>query len=148
MPRFFNARRNPLPAVGTSHGVAHAGNARRLIIAPQFGLHMDGSLPDKLDIEIEMAWSNLQNVLAEGGMGIGEVVRLVTYVTDRSCLLPASNLRRLKLGGQSPVCIDLIVGELAIPGCHLALEAEAVSEEGVPVLDLLPETMTLGRKPI
>lgn len=143
MPRFFKARRCPEPAAGTSHGVVHSSSARRLIVSPQFGLLLDGNLPEALDAEIEAAWNNLQAVLTEGGMGIADLVRVVTYVVDRETLPLSSRIRRQKLGAHAPVCSDFIVHGLSAPGCRIALEAEAVSEDGVPVLDVMPDTMSL-----
>jgi enamine deaminase RidA (YjgF/YER057c/UK114 family) len=143
MPRFFNARRSPEPAAGTSHGVVHSSSARRLLVSTQFGRLLDGSLPEALDAEIEAAWSNLQAVLTEGGMGIADLVRLVTYVVDRDTLALTSRIRRQKLGAHAPACSDLIVQGLSAPGCRIALEAEAVSEDGVPVLDVMPDSMSL-----
>jgi 2-iminobutanoate/2-iminopropanoate deaminase len=143
MPRFFKAPRCPEPAAGTSHGVVHSSSARRLIVSSQFGLLLDGNLPEALDAEIEAAWSNLQAVLAEGGMGIADLVRVVTYVIDRETLPLSSRIRRQKLGAHAPVCSDLVVQSLSASECRIALEAEAVSEDGVPVLDVMSEPLSL-----
>ncbi len=81
MPRFFNPSRIAPPGSRYSHGVVHSARAHRLLISGQVGVRPDGSVAEGLEAQIEVAWDNLIEVLREGGMGVQDLVKVLTFCT-------------------------------------------------------------------
>jgi enamine deaminase RidA (YjgF/YER057c/UK114 family) len=71
--------------VGYSHA-AKAGNT--VYIAGQIALDADGNLVGKGDIEAQtlQVYANLQAILEELGSGLDDIVKMTTYLTNRSQL--------------------------------------------------------------
>ena len=71
--------------VGYSH-VAKAGDT--VYIAGQIALDTDGNLVGKGDAEAQtpQAYANLQAIVEELGGSLGDIVKMTTYLTDRSSL--------------------------------------------------------------
>lgn len=130
MPRIINPRMLAAPASGFAHGIVHSAKARRLITSGQVGLSPDGTLPDDVTGQMEQAFDNLETILREAGMGVGDLVRLKLF-----CTVPGSaglfrQLREKRLGPHRVTASYLEVTGLASPEYLIELEAEAVCEEG------------------
>ena len=138
MPRFFNSPRIAQPASHYSHGVAHSARARRLVISGQIGIRADGTLPETLEEEMEVAWDNLIEVLREGGMSVADLIKVVTYVTVPGSVALARRIRSKKLGQHAPASTYLEVSGLASPDFHFEVEGEAVSEDADTLFEDLP----------
>ena len=80
---------NP-PLANYSHAVEVAPNARWLYLAGQVGIAPDGTVPPSCAEQAEACFANIMAILAEAGMGAGDLVRLNTYLID-----PADRAARL-----------------------------------------------------
>jgi 2-iminobutanoate/2-iminopropanoate deaminase len=138
MPRFFNPRRIAPPGSRYSHGVAHSARAHRLVISGQIGVRPDGSVAEGLEAQMETAWDNLIEVLKEGGMGVTDLVKVVTFVTAPGAVALARQVRLRKLGQHAPASTYLQVAGLASPEFLFEVEGEAVSEDPANLFDELP----------
>jgi enamine deaminase RidA (YjgF/YER057c/UK114 family) len=80
--------------------------------------------------QLEQAFDNLERVLAEGGMELGDVVRLTCYATDIPAYRQASDVLRGRLAraGCKTAFTLLGVTSLAYPELLVELEATAVRE--------------------
>ncbi len=130
MPRTINPRLLGAPAAGFAHGIVHSAQARRLITSGQVGLRPDGTLPEDLPAQMEQAFDNLELVLREAGMTVGDLVRLGLF-----CTVPGSSglfrqLRERRLGSHCVAASYAEVAGLAAPGYLVEIEAEAICEEG------------------
>lgn len=130
MPRIINPRMLAAPAGGFAHGIVHSSKARRLITSGQVGLSPDGTLPEDVGGQMEQAFDNLEIILREAGMGVGDLVRLKLF-----CTVPGSagifrQMREKRLGPHRVTASYLEVAGLASPEYLIELEAEAVCEEG------------------
>src|SRR5258708_39524913 len=68
--------------IGTySHGIEAPPNARWLHVAGQIGGRPDGSVPATIEEQTEVGWHNILSVLADAGMGIGDVVKITSFLT-------------------------------------------------------------------
>jgi enamine deaminase RidA (YjgF/YER057c/UK114 family) len=139
MPRFFNPRAIAAPASRYSHGVVHGARARRLVISGQIGARIDGTIPDDLETQMEVAWDNLIEVLREGGMTVADLVKVVTFVTVPGSVALARKVRQRKLGQHAPASTYLEVAGLASPAFLFEVEGEAVSEDPEAIFDELPD---------
>ncbi|MCK5805372.1 MAG: RidA family protein [Lentisphaeria bacterium] len=111
--------------VGYSH-VAKAGNTA--YIAGQIALDADGNLVGEGDIEAQahQAYANLQAILEELGGSLGDIVKMTTYLTDRSQLEAFRRVRNHFLGNPFPPNTLLFVSGLAQPDYLIEIEAVAV----------------------
>lgn len=115
--------------LGFSQGELLEAPARLLLCAGQTALDAEGRVCHEGDMAAQLALSldNLEAVLRQAGMGLGQVVRLVIYTTDMDGLLPHLGLLGARLGaaGAAPAETLLGVSRLAFPGLMVELEATA-----------------------
>ncbi|WP_424974083.1 RidA family protein [Dinoroseobacter sp. S124A] len=72
------------PFARYAHGVEVPAGARLVVCSGQLGIGPDDIAPDSAEAQAALCFANLDAVLAEGGMGRGDVVRINAYVTDRA----------------------------------------------------------------
>ncbi len=128
MPRFINPPTVVAPASNYSQSAEHALRERRLVVSGQIGMRPDGSLPEGLEEQMEVAWDNLIAVLADAGMGVNDLVKATVYVTVPGSVGPYRAVRDRKLGGHAPACTYLEVSGLARSDFLVEIEGEAVKE--------------------
>ena len=110
--------------VGYSH-VAKAGDT--VFIAGQIALDPNGSLIGKGDIEAQthQVYANLQAILEELGGSLDDIVKLTTYLTDRSHLDAFRRVRNRFFTDAFPPNTLLFVSGLAHPDYLVEIEAVA-----------------------
>ena len=117
--------------MGFNQGELVSGETRTLYISGQTAMSKDGRPEHDGDIaaQLALAVANLEGVLAEADMSLGNLVRLNVYTTDVDALLPHYGVLAGKLGaaGVAPTTTMLGVTRLAIPGQMVELEGTAVS---------------------
>lgn len=67
-----------------AHGVEIPPGARLVLTSGQLGLRPDGSCPEGALDQARQCLANCAAILADAGMGPGDVVRLAAFVTDRA----------------------------------------------------------------
>lgn len=72
------------PFARYSHGVELPAGARIVRTSGQLGLAQDGSVPEGAQAQAEICFANITAILAEAGMGAGDVCHVSAYVTDRA----------------------------------------------------------------
>lgn len=130
MPRIINPRTVASPAASFAHGIVHSARARRLITSGTVGLRPDGTLPEDVVEQIEQAFENLEAILREAGMGVGDLIRLRLYSTVPQAAAAFRHEREKRLGPHRVTASYLEVCGLAAPEYLVELEAEAICEEG------------------
>ena len=108
-----------------SHSVEVAGGARWLYIAGQTGVAADGSVPDGITAQAEIAWSSIETILAAADMGIEDVVWMKTFLTRREDRDGYQKVRAKYIGEVRPASTFLIVSGLANPDFLVEVEAVA-----------------------
>ncbi len=110
--------------VGYSH-VAKAGDT--VFIAGQIALDPNGNLVGKGDIEAQthQVYANLQAILEELGGSLDDIVKLTTYLTDRSHLDAFRRVRNRFFTDAFPPNTLLFVSGLAHPDYLVEIEAVA-----------------------
>ncbi len=111
--------------VGYSH-VARVGNT--FYIAGQIALDKQGNLVGRGDIEQQarQAYANLEAILQELGGSLKNIVKLTTYLTDRSNLEGFRKVRNSVFVGEFPPNTLLFISGLAHPDYLIEVEAVAV----------------------
>ena len=110
--------------VGYSH-VAKAGDT--VYIAGQIALNAGGNLVGKGDAEAQthQVYANLQAILEELGGSLEDIVKLTTYLTDRSHLEAFRRVRNRFFRDPFPPNTLLFVSGLAHPDYLVEIEAVA-----------------------
>ena len=68
------------PAAAYAHGVEVPAGSRLVFTSGVVPTRSDGTTPDVISEQAAVVWNNLAAVLAEGNMGIGDIVSITTYV--------------------------------------------------------------------
>ena len=123
-------RHNPAsvhaPAGGYSMGLELGQHRRLLFISGQVPEKTDGSVPEGFEAQCEQAWRNVIAALASAGLGVEHLVKINTYLTDKSQVVANRAIRHKMLGGHEPALTVVIVE--TVDGKWL-LEIEAIAAE-------------------
>ncbi|QPH55900.1 RidA family protein [Pontivivens ytuae] len=68
------------------HGVAVPAGHRLIATSGQLGIRADGTIPEGVEAQTELCFVAIDAILAEGGMGREDVVRVNAFVTGREHL--------------------------------------------------------------
>lgn len=116
--------------LGFSLGELVEGHKRVLYCAGQVSRAPEGTVLHAGDMagQLRLVVDNLEAVLAEGGMGLADVVRLGVFTTDVDLLKEHRGIltERLEAVGVSPPQTLLGVARLALPEMLVEIEATAV----------------------
>lgn len=99
---------------------------RLLFISGQVPEKSDGTVPDGFEAQCEQAWRNVREVLAAAGLGVGHLVKVTTFLTDRSQVVTNRAIRRAMLGEHQPALTVVVVETV---DSKWLLEIEAIAAE-------------------
>ncbi|QIG98663.1 MULTISPECIES: RidA family protein [unclassified Bradyrhizobium] len=123
-------RHNPAavhaPSSGYSMGLEVGQHRRLLFISGQVPENSDGSVPEGFEAQCEQSWRNVIEVLTSAGLGVEHLVKINTFLTDKSQLVPNRAIRRKMLDGNEPASTVMIAE--TVDGKWL-LEIEAIAAE-------------------
>ncbi|WP_409363062.1 RidA family protein [Bradyrhizobium lablabi] len=107
-------------------GLELSQHRRLLFISGQVPERSDGSVPEGFEQQCEQSWRNVIEVLAAAGLGVEHLVKVNTFLTDRSQVVPNRAIRRTMLGGHQPA-LTVVVAETV--DSKWLLEIEAIAAE-------------------
>ncbi|MDH5536237.1 MAG: Rid family hydrolase [Betaproteobacteria bacterium] len=125
MFRKFNPKSIALPAATYVHGLEVPPNVRLLFVAGQTGMRPDGSIPASIEEQADQTWKNISAILAEGGMGISDLVKVTSFLTKSGHLKQYGAVRDKYLGEHRPTTTLLVISGLARP--EYLVEVEAIA---------------------
>jgi enamine deaminase RidA (YjgF/YER057c/UK114 family) len=128
LKRFNPSKIAPPNSPSYHHGVLVPPNARWLSVAGQVGKGPDGKVPPSFEAQCANVWDNILAVLAEGGMGPEDIVKVTTFLTRKEDIPASRTVRDKKLGDIAkiaPTSTLLIVAGLAAPEFLVEIEATA-----------------------
>jgi 2-iminobutanoate/2-iminopropanoate deaminase len=128
MPTFLSPSGVAAPQSRYSHGIVHSLSGRRLVIAGQVGVKLDGSLAEGLEAQMVQAWENLLAIVAEAGMEPRDIIKVTAFVTVHGSVMLHRTIRDRMLGDHTPASTYLEVAGLARPEFLFEVEGEAVRE--------------------
>ncbi|MET4258417.1 2-iminobutanoate/2-iminopropanoate deaminase [Bradyrhizobium sp. S3.12.5] len=114
------------PAGGYSMGLELKQHRRLLFISGQVPEQFDGTVPEGFEAQCEQAWRNIIEVLAAAGLGVEDLVKVTTFLTDRNQVVTNRNIRRTMLGEHQPALTVVIVETV---DSKWLLEIEAIAAE-------------------
>ena len=123
-------RHNPATVVeafggGYSQALEIQPGARLLFTAGQVGVAPDGTTADGFAAQADQTWANILALLAEGGMGVDDIVKITGYIVGHENFPAYAAARKKALGGIRPASTAIIVPALALPEWVVEIEAVA-----------------------
>ena len=115
------------PFANYCHATEVPAGARWLVVSGQLGIRPDGVVPESVADQAAACFDNLRAVLAAGGMGVADLVRLTTYLTDPADLGAYMAVRDRYVGAPPPASTLLVVQALAQPQFRIEIEAVAAT---------------------
>lgn len=103
------------PAASYSHGVLVDGGAQWLAIAGQVGRDAEGHIPEGIEAQADIVWSNIASVLREAGMTMRDLVEINVFLIRREDNAGFDAARSKWLAGAKPASTKLYVAGLADP---------------------------------
>ena len=103
--------------------VPHA--ARWLITSGTPGIDSDGSVPDGITHQAELAWHHVLTMLDRAGMTVEDIVKVTQYLIDASDIADYVSVRTRMLGDARPASMLLVVPALVRPAFRVEVEIVA-----------------------
>lgn len=115
------------PFARYAHGVEVPEGYRLVLTSGQLALGADGTVPETAEVQAEMIFGNIDAILAEGGAGATDVVRINAYVTDRAHMTGYMAARDRWLAGveRLPASTLVIVSGFTRPEFKVEVEVVA-----------------------
>jgi len=125
MFRFLAPKTIRPPFACYSHGVEVPAGKRLVLCSGQLGIGPDDSVPEDAGAQAELCFSNIAAILAEAGLGMGDIVRINAFVTDRAHLKPYMDVRNALFAEPAPASTLMIVSGFARPEFKVEVEVIA-----------------------
>jgi 2-iminobutanoate/2-iminopropanoate deaminase len=103
------------PAARYAHAVISSAAGRLLHTSGVVPVAPDGSVPADIGGQATVVWSNIEAILAEAEMALGDVVSITTYVVAGQDFAPVMAARDRAFGGHLAASTLVTVPALARP---------------------------------
>lgn len=112
--------------IGTySDAVEVQKNARWLITAGTPGLAEDGTLPEGIAAQADLAWQHIVTLLQRADMRIADIVKVTQYLRHEADIAEYARIRQRYLQEIRPASMLLVVPALVRPGILVEVEVIA-----------------------
>jgi 2-iminobutanoate/2-iminopropanoate deaminase len=81
-----------------------------LFVSGQIPVDMDGVVPELFGDQCRLVWRNVEAQLRAAGMGLGDIVKVTTFLSDRAHAVENSAIRQEMLAGLTPALTIIIAG--------------------------------------
>ena len=125
MKEFRNPQNVHQPVGLYTHQVEIDRNERVLILSGQVGMREDGTVPEKLLEQMELAFENILRNLQAANMDVKDILKLTYYVVGEIDTAKRREIITSKLQGHKPCSTFLYVAGLATPAYKVEIEAIA-----------------------
>jgi 2-iminobutanoate/2-iminopropanoate deaminase len=129
----MNKAMNPstvAPPLGRySHSIAIPANSRIVMVSGQVGIGPDGRLKEGAEAQTEQACRNIVAILEANGMGIGDLVKINTYMVDLQDLAGVRAGRTRVFGDAAPASTLAVIKSLVGPQYLVEIEAMAAKAD-------------------
>ena len=110
-----------------SDAVEVNAGVRQLHISGTPGIDKDGNIPESFEEQADLAWRNLVEILAAGGMDVGNLVKINQYLVRAEDIAAYPAIRLKYLGDHRPASMLSVVSLLVRP--NILFEIEAVASD-------------------
>jgi enamine deaminase RidA (YjgF/YER057c/UK114 family) len=81
-----------------------------VFVSGQIPVDTDGAVPEAFGDQCRLVWRNIEAQLRAAGMGLGDMVKVTTFLSDRAYAEENSAIRRDVLAGLTPALTIIIAG--------------------------------------
>ena len=106
----ISATDGPAASGGYAQAVKLGDVDELVFVSGQIPVATDGSVPAAFADQCRLAWRNVEAQLNAAGMGIADIVKVTTYLSDRAYAAENSAIRREVLTGLTPALTIIIAG--------------------------------------
>lgn len=124
--RPVNASDAPQSAGGYPQALEVTGATRTLYISGQIPATVDGEVPADFTAQAGLVWDNIAAQLRAAGMGLDNLVKVTTFLSDRKYALPNREVRNAVLAGRQ-VALTVVVCGIFDEKWLLEIEAVAAA---------------------
>ncbi len=125
MTRFLTPASVRPPFARYSHGVEIPPGKRLVLCSGQLGIALDDTVPEDAGAQAELCFANIEAILGAAGLGLGDVVRINAFVTDRAHLGAYMAVRDRLFADPAPASTLMIVSGFARPEFKVEIEVIA-----------------------
>ena len=125
MKRLINPAGIAKPASSYNHAVLVERPERTLFMSGQLGERTDGSISEDFSEQARQIWVNIGALLAEAGMEIADLVKVVSYIVGEQHIQPYVSVHREIVGAHRPPWTLVLVAGLG--SSRYLVEVEAVA---------------------
>jgi 2-iminobutanoate/2-iminopropanoate deaminase len=97
------------PFARYSHGIEVPTGARLVFCSGQLGIGADEAIPEGSEAQARLIFKAIAVILAEAGMGLGDIVRINAYVTGREHMAGYMKVRDAVVSDPPPASTLMIV---------------------------------------
>lgn len=119
-----NPAKAPGPLGGYSQGLDVVGFSRLLFVSGQIPETTGGTVPAGFEAQCRQVWANIEAVLEDADLGLDNLVKVTTFLTDRKQAEANGRIRREVLGDRRPALTVVVAQTLESPWL---LEIEAIA---------------------
>lgn len=129
MAEAINPPSLPAPFSNYSHAMLVPEGSRLLVCSGQLGVRPDGSIPQDTAQQARLCFANVEALLKEAGMELGDVVRINAYVTGREHMAPYMEVRNALFPAPWPASTLMIVSGFSKPEFNVEVEVLAARRD-------------------
>lgn len=129
MVRSHDPRTIHAPLGHYTHGVEVPPGTRLLFVSGEIGMRPDGTLAEGIEAQLRQAWQNIEAVLRDAKMTLGDITKVTTFVTRPEHLAVHPRVRNEVLGEHRAAATGLCVSALATPDILCEIEVVAASSQ-------------------
>ncbi|MDQ2089721.1 RidA family protein [Marimonas arenosa] len=128
MNRTIETRAAPPSFSDYSQAVEVPAHARTVYVSGQVGAELDGTIPEDMAAQHELAWKNVLAILEAAAMEKTDIVDVFAIVTDRAGVPVFREVRDRMLGGHL-ACSTIMIAGLASPDWKVEIAVRAARAE-------------------
>lgn len=113
------------PFAKYSHGIEVPEGMRLVFCSGQLGIDTDDAIPADTEAQTRLCFANVESILKDAGLGLGDIVRINAYVTGREHLKPYMAVRDELFADPAPASTLMIVSGFARPEFTVEIEVIA-----------------------
>jgi enamine deaminase RidA (YjgF/YER057c/UK114 family) len=122
----LDPREGPKAVGGYAQGFMVPPGTGLLFVSGQIPVDAEGATPFGFEAQCRQAWRNLVSVLRSADLGVENLVKVTTFLSDRKYARINSEVRRELLGAHRPA-LSVIIADIFEGGWLLEIEAIAAS---------------------
>ena len=96
-----------------AHAIEIRGFRRIIFVSGTMGLDAEGQAPAALQDQLRLIWANIRCILADAGLGLDNIVRVTSYLTDATFAPANQEARMVALGSRRVATTAIVVGTLS-----------------------------------